>query len=282
MNTRAPNSDSRLSTLGRTARAGDYDRFLTTLFAPSHKREALCALIAFNLEISHIRDAVREPMLGHIRLQWWREAFAEARAGKPRRHDVLEGLANADVPESLIEEMLTAREVEYSPEPPATLSDFRTYAGGTSGALSEAMMVVLGGNNSLRTAARSVGTAFGIVGVLRATTFQARHGRVLLPNEVLEAAGTGSSAVQDMRSGPEIAKAARQITAIAQQELDQARAQALVIDKATRAPLLLGTLAAAYLKRLERTGFDILKADTSLAPLRKQIAVGWAAFRGKF
>lgn len=280
MSTRAPNSEPRLSTLGRTARAGDYDRFLTTLFAPPEKREALCALIAFNLEIAHIRDAVREPMLGHIRLQWWREAFTEARAGKPRRHDVLEGLAGAGIPESLIEEMLEAREVEYSPEPPATMADFKAYVSGTSGALSEAMMVVLGGGGSLRVAARAVGTAFGIVGVLRATAFQARHGRVLLPGAVLEAAGTNSNAVKELRAGTEIVKAARQIAVIAREELDEARA--LPAEKAARAPLLLGSLADAYLKRLDRIGFDILKADTSLSPLRKQIAIGWASLTGKF
>jgi phytoene synthase len=282
MSTRAPNSESRLSALGRTARTGDYDRFLTTLFAPPQKREALCALIAFNLEIARIRDAVREPMLGHIRLQWWREAFTEAKAGKPRRHDVLEGLTGADVPQSLIEEMLEAREIEYMSEPPATLSDFRAYVSGTSGALSEAMMTVLGGGEALRAAARSVGTAFGIVGVLRAAAFQARHGRVLLPSDVLEAAGTSASAVKDLRSGPEIANAARQIAALAREELDRAHAQTPKVDKAMRAPLLLGTLADAYLKHLDNVGFDILKADMSLAPLRKQLAVGWASLRGKF
>jgi NADH dehydrogenase [ubiquinone] 1 alpha subcomplex assembly factor 6 len=280
MNTRVPNSQSRLSALGQTARTGDYDRFLTTLFAPPEKREALCALIAFNLEIAHIRDAVREPMLGHIRLQWWREAFAEARAGKPRRHDVLEGLSGADVPEPLIEEMLEAREIEYASEPPASMADFKSYASGSSGALSEAMMAMLGGNASQRAAARSVGTAFGIVGLLRATAFQARHGRVLLPGDALEAAGTNSDAVKSLRAGSEIAKAAWQIAKLAEDEL--AKTRMLPSDRTLRAPLLLGALASAYLKRLERIGFEILTGDTSLAPLRKQIAVGWASFRGKF
>ena len=65
----------------------DRDRFQTALFAPAERREALFALYAFNYEIARVREAVREPMLGQIRLQWWREAIAAAYAGEPpRRH----------------------------------------------------------------------------------------------------------------------------------------------------------------------------------------------------
>lgn len=266
----------------RTVRKDDYDRFLVTLFAPPEKREALLALIAFNLEIARIRDVVREPMLGHIRLQWWREAFAEATAGKPRRHDVLEGLAGAGIHESLIEQMLESREIEYSSEPPATMDDFRAYASGTSGALSEAMAVVLGGGETLRAAARAVGTAFGIIGVLRATAFQARHGRVLLPVDVLQEAGASIAAVKELRPASELAQAAQRIASAASTELAKARGHEIPADKALRAPLLLAPLAEAYLRQLKSAQFDLFRADTALTPMRKQIAVGWASLRGKY
>jgi NADH dehydrogenase [ubiquinone] 1 alpha subcomplex assembly factor 6 len=282
MDARAPNSGSRLSLLGQIARAGDYDRFLVTLFAPPEKREALFALTAFNLEIARIRDVVREPMLGQIRLQWWREAFTEAKAGKPRRHDVLEGLSLAGIPEPLIEEMLTGREIEYAPEPPATLAEFRAYAAGTSGALSEAMAAALGGGDTLRAAARAVGTAFGMIGTLRATAFQARHGRVLLSSDILEEAGTSIAAIKERRTDPGLAKAAQRIASAAKQELVSARSLEVSVDKTSRAPLLLAPLTEAYLAQVGRARFDLLNSDTTLTPLRKQIAVGWANLRGKF
>src|SRR5665213_2932433 len=63
-----------LSPIGALVREHDRDRFQTALFAPAGDREALFALYAFNYEIARVRESVREPMLGQIRLQWWREA----------------------------------------------------------------------------------------------------------------------------------------------------------------------------------------------------------------
>jgi len=60
----------------------DHDRHLITLYAPQDKRGALCALYAFNYEISRIRESVSEPMLGEIRLQWWHEAIDDIYDGK--------------------------------------------------------------------------------------------------------------------------------------------------------------------------------------------------------
>ena len=48
------------------------------------------ALYAFNYEIARVREIVREPMLGQIRLQWWREAVSAAFSGMPpRQHEVV-------------------------------------------------------------------------------------------------------------------------------------------------------------------------------------------------
>ena len=57
-------------------RAADRDRFLATLFAPRERRAALFALYAFNVEISRVREVVRYPVAGEIRLQWWSDVLA--------------------------------------------------------------------------------------------------------------------------------------------------------------------------------------------------------------
>src|SRR5215467_4094326 len=63
-------------------RAADKDRFLTTLFAPAERRDALFALYAFNVEIARVREVVREPVAGEIRLQWWSDVLGGAGRGK--------------------------------------------------------------------------------------------------------------------------------------------------------------------------------------------------------
>ena len=62
-------------------RAADKDRFLTTLFAPAEHRNALIALYAFNLDIARVREVVREPVAGEIRLQWWSDVLGGAGRG---------------------------------------------------------------------------------------------------------------------------------------------------------------------------------------------------------
>jgi NADH dehydrogenase [ubiquinone] 1 alpha subcomplex assembly factor 6 len=66
-----------LSYCAQQLRRLDPDRYLTALFAPDRRREGLFALYAFNLEVARAREAVREPMMGLIRLQWWRDALEE-------------------------------------------------------------------------------------------------------------------------------------------------------------------------------------------------------------
>lgn len=75
-------------------RGADRERFLGALFAPEPQRSGLLALLAFDHELARTRSVTREPMLARIRLEWWREAMAEAAgAGKPRAQPVVEVLS---------------------------------------------------------------------------------------------------------------------------------------------------------------------------------------------
>ena len=79
--------------LAASVRAADPDRYFSALFAPAPLRPLLFALYAFNHEVARVAETVREPMLGAIRLEWWRETVEGAAKGTPRNHDVARGLA---------------------------------------------------------------------------------------------------------------------------------------------------------------------------------------------
>src|ERR1700744_6034078 len=79
--------------LAQSVRAADPDRYFSALFAPAARRTLLLALYAFNAEVARVAETVREPMLGAIRLEWWRETAEGAHKGTPRNHDVARGLA---------------------------------------------------------------------------------------------------------------------------------------------------------------------------------------------
>jgi len=75
-------------------READRARFLAALFASESARSGLLALLAFDHELARTRIVAREPLLARIRLQWWREAAAEAAAsGTPRAQPIVESLS---------------------------------------------------------------------------------------------------------------------------------------------------------------------------------------------
>jgi phytoene synthase len=98
-------------------RGVDRDRFLAALFAPEPQRRGLLALLAFDHELARTRAVTREPMLARIRLQWWRDAVAEAVGGAtPRAQPVVESLSETvgrySLPERRMIDLIDAREEE--------------------------------------------------------------------------------------------------------------------------------------------------------------------------
>ncbi|MBX6329489.1 MAG: squalene/phytoene synthase family protein [Pseudolabrys sp.] len=73
----------------------DKDRFLASLYACAERRPFLFALYAFALEIGRVHRLVREPMVGTIRLQWWREALDGQRAEEAAANPVMVALQDA-------------------------------------------------------------------------------------------------------------------------------------------------------------------------------------------
>lgn len=61
----------------------DRDRFLATLYAPSAIRAAMHAVNAFDLELTQVVRTTTEPMLGEIRLAWWRERLQSIASDAP-------------------------------------------------------------------------------------------------------------------------------------------------------------------------------------------------------
>jgi hypothetical protein len=132
-------SEPELSPCATLLRRGDPDRFLSAMTAPPDRRERLFALYAFNLELARIRAVASEPMLGLIRLQWWRETVEGIYAGAPRAHEVVgplaETIAAADLPQAPFQGMIDARGWDVEPEPFADAAALRAHLQATGGAL---------------------------------------------------------------------------------------------------------------------------------------------------
>jgi phytoene synthase len=199
-------------------RRHDPDRFLTALFAPPDKRGALFALYAFNHELARAREAVSEPMLALIRLQWWREVVE----GAVRRHEVAEPLSAA-IERGLLRRadllsLIAAREIEADPAI-LTIAAWRDYVLGSAGGLAVAAGWLLGAPEPERL--RPLGAAYGVAGLLRSIPALARQRRCLLPEDVLSAHDLSPEEVIGAPTGAKLAPVLRALAAEGQAFLEQ-------------------------------------------------------------
>jgi phytoene synthase len=240
----------------------DRDRFHTVLLAPASAREPLLALYAFNYEIARIRETVSEPMLGRIRLQWWRESLAVAYDGGPvRHHPVVEALTATIRARGLtrthFDGLVDAREADLDDTPPQTIADLERYAEATAAPLGYLALEILRVSDKVaQTAARHVAIAYALAGLLRAMSFQARAHRRLIPDETLRRTGLDERDYAELRSTPALRAAAAEIAATADRHLREARSRRTAVPRDALPALLPAVIAARALVRLRRSGHD--------------------------
>src|SRR5580700_1374045 len=251
-----------VSSLVVLLRQHDRDRFQTALFAPARQRRALFALYAFNYEIARVREIVREPVLGQIRLQWWREAIAAAFAGEaPRQHEVTVPLTAAIRELSLSREhfdrLIDTRERDLDPEPPANMAALESYAVGSSAALVLLALEILGARHvAAREAGRAVGIGYALAGLRRAMPFHAAAGRCYIPADLAASTGLDLRDYAARKSGPALRAAAAEIAASANRQLKAAHAHRRAIPRTATPAMLPAVIADRFLTQLERADYD--------------------------
>jgi NADH dehydrogenase [ubiquinone] 1 alpha subcomplex assembly factor 6 len=251
-----------LSPVAALVQRHDRDRFQTALFAPAARRQALFALYAFNYEIARVRERVTEPVLGQIRLQWWRENIAAAFAGGPvRHHPVVEALTatirDFGLSREHFERMIVAREADLSDEPPASLDALEDYSEATSARLVYLALEALEVRDpTAREAAQHVGIAYALAGLLRAMPFHARAGRCFIPAEVVQRSGLADEDYRALRATPALRAATAEIAAAASRRLTAARVHSGKTPRSALPALLPAFIARRALARLKRAAYD--------------------------
>jgi 15-cis-phytoene synthase len=265
-------------------RAADKDRFLSSLFAPAEHRGALHALYAFNIEIARVREIVREPLAGEIRLQWWNDAIAGKAAGdiqaNPVAAAVLATVERYRLPSALLTSLIAARRFDLYDDPMPKLADFNDYARATSSALIDLSARVLDsdGRPGLGRLADHAGLGYAIAGLLQAFPVHAARGQLFLPLELLERHGVARQDFAARRATPELRAAFAEMRLQARQQLAQAGRLADGIKAAALPALLPVALVRFVLDRMERADYDPF-APVEMPQWRRQWRLWQAARR---
>ena len=274
--------------LSELVKREDHDRFLTAVFAPDGPRDGLMALYAFNAEVAKVRESVSENLIGQMKLQWWRDVIAAVYEGKavPQGNPVVQALAETITKYALsrehFEALLDARARDMADDSPQDVMELEAYAEGTSARLTLLGLEVLEARDAASMATgKHVGIAWALTGLLRAVLFHARANRFLLPQNLMAAENLTSHDLQESRNAAKIAVVVEQIARTARAHIDKARNYRKQVDKRALPVLLPATLADAYLKGLEKRGFDVFDPRHVLQrPAAARLA--WNAWRGVY
>lgn len=268
-------------------RAGDRDRYLSTLVLDGARRDAVTALYAFNADVASIRERVSDPAPGEIRLQWWNDALTGEGHGMVRQNPVADGLldtvARYAIPPGTLQRLLGARRFDLYDDPMPDLETFEGYAGETSSTLYQLAAMILNDGEAIETgdAAGHLGVAHAMIGHLRAFGYVSAQGRIMLPLSILTANGVGEDKIFAGVESPELAAALGQVAELATGHLAAAETAIAALPgklKPAFAPIAVLRAQLALLRRRTGSPFAVPADDPDW---RKILRLVWWTYRNR-
>ena len=272
-------------------READHDRYVASLYAPEDRRAGLIALHAFNVEIAGIRDRIRQPLTGEIRLQWWRDAIGAgvaatggedvegegAGAGNPVAEALLETIDRHDLPRQALQNYLDARIFDLYDDPMPSRGDLEGYCGETTAALLQLCAMVLDPKAAIHgtQAAGHAGCALAIAGMLRHLPLHRRRGQCYVPRDLLASAGTSPEEFVTGDGGPNAVRAVAAMIALGREHLSAFEQDAASLPPALRPAFLPLAATGAQLAKMQGRERAMLDTGLDIAAWRKH----WLMFR---
>ncbi len=265
-------------------RRDDPDRWLASLFLPAEKRPHVHALYAFSLEIARVRGLVSEPILGEIRFQWWREVLAGERESEAEAHPVavalLDTLARCELPRDSLMGLIDARLFDLYDEPMPSVEMLEAYAAATSGRLFQSAALILDpkAGAELGEAASHAGIAYAVTGLLRALPWHAATGQVYIPKDMLDRQGAVVEAARAGISSPALQAALAELRTVVRGHLAAFAANPMRQAGPSAAAFLPVSLCEAYLRQMEKRGYEPFETPIVMPQWRRQYRL-WRAAR---
>jgi len=248
----------------KAARSSEPDRYLAALLAPRAACADLIALAAFLGDIARIPLAVSEPMMGEIRLQWWRDALVTLRNGTATGNPIADAVGTTirahALPEALFLHIIDARSRDLDPQARLSRVGADTYFNDTEGAAFQLAALVLGinGQREVPELMSAAGQAYGRIRLLRSLPRALAKGRVPAPLE-----GVLSAPEDDWITGT------LPMRDSVKKWLEKARQLARTAPPAVLPAILPLALVEPYLAALERQGPNMVRQTADISPLTR-------------
>ena len=273
------------NTLMDAARDGEPDRFAAALLAPEPQRQALLAIAAFSAELRRIPVSVKEPMMGEVRLQWWRECIAaQTVSGNPIADALIAAVDAYSLPRPALLGMVEARAFDLYADPMPDAASLRGYLARTEAAPFELALRVLGRVADDNDAAliADAGRAYGLARILSDLPHWLRRGRCPLPVAELEAAGVTEAMLADAEPTPAMTALIAGMVSDISATCDAARPRVVTLSRQQRLAFLPLAVVRSYVHALNRPARSPLREPVTVSPLVRMTRIGLARVMGQF
>ena len=275
---------SQVDAVRAAARAFERDRYLTALLAPHVARDDLIALAAFAGDVGRIPSMVSQPMMGEIRLQWWRDAIDRAVSGTERSgHAIADALGDVVRRHGLETDMLhgfvDAHAVRLGDAPFADWAGLSGYLAATEAAQLGLAARVICGPRAVEDAAlhAEVGQAYGLARLLLELPATLAEGRAMLPQRMLDAHGVTVGLLRSGASHDGLVALLAEVAVHAREAQASARTAWQRAARKSRSPVLPLALVEPYLRAWEGARARPLE-PLDVAPLTRVWRI-WRAHR---
>jgi phytoene synthase len=272
-----------------SARWGEPDRYLAALLAPPFARPHLLALAAFLAELARVPARVtREPAMGQIRLQWWRDTIAATgeglRTGNPVADALRAAITAGHLPAAVLLAAIDARELDLARHALADDAALAHYLWRSEGAPFALAAGILHPNAEADAylAARAGGQAYGLARLLMGLANALARGRVPLPQSRLDAFDVSSGELLSGAEGGNIALLLANLCEEAREALARSRKQVANLPRSMRPAFLPLALVETYLRALEGGAQGGMRPPPSVAPLKRIARIAMAHWLGRF
>ena len=273
----------------QAARRDEPDRFLAALLAPAGCQPDLLALAAFAGELGRIPSTVSDPLIGEIRLQWWRDAIDAGARGDASGHPVADAIATTirarRLDQASFHQIIDARAFDLSGELHAGDEALAAHMAQSEGLLfALGCEIVTGAKLPYDLAARA-GLSYGLARVLGRLPALLHNGGFPVPETLLAREGV----LRTMLAERPFAEATVAGVERAAKDLEDRARDALAAVKAGLighpgricAALFPLAMVEPYFKAQKRPGFRRLEHIAEVLPLTRVWRIAGARLTGR-
>ena len=281
-----PEADALPADLLDVARQFEFERYIAATLAPSPTRLALIALAAYAADLQRIAANATQPMLGEIRLQWWRDSLQLIekgnRIGSPLADALAAAIKTYELPVAMLVAMSEARAFDLYDDPMPDEASFDGYLSKTEAIPFELALRVLGmPAGEAGAISTPAGRIFGMTRILARLPALAASGHVPLPVTLLSVHGVSA----EMLASGAYPEAVRSLVAFLIGEIRQAMAELrprfAALSRHQRVALLPLAVVSPYLTSIQRSKRDPARDTAELAPLARVWRIAIARVLGR-